>query len=64
MIVDRPDEFESVVLLDVFEEDESLDLLLLEGDGGGGWRGKGDPGQIITLPLFAKFLLLQNCKEV
>ena len=47
MIVDRPDEFESFVLLDVFEEEESLDLLLLEGEGGGRWRGKGEPGQII-----------------
>ena len=47
MIVDLPDEFESFVLLDVFEEEESLDLLLLEGEGGGRWRGKGEPGQII-----------------
>ena len=46
-MVDLPDEFESFVLLEVFDEDESLDLLLLEGDGGGRWRGKGEPGQII-----------------
>ena len=50
VIVDRPDEFESFVLLDVFEEEESLDLLLLEGEGGGMWRGKGEPGQIIKDP--------------
>ena len=46
-MVDLPDEFESFVLLEVFDEEESLDLLLLEGDGGGRWRGKGEPGQII-----------------
>ena len=46
-MVDLPDEFESFVLLEVFDEDDSLDLLLLEGDGGGRWRGKGEPGQII-----------------
>ena len=57
MTVDRPDEFESFVLLEVFDDDESLDLLLFEGEGGGRWRGKGEPGQIITHSHFSLSLL-------
>ena len=54
MIVDRPEEVESFVLLEdeesfeVFDEFENLDLRLFDGDGGGMWRGKGEPGQSIT----------------
>ena len=54
MIVDRPEEVESFVLLEdeesfeVLDEFENLDLRLFDGDGGGMWRGKGEPGQSIT----------------
>ena len=53
-MVDRPEEVESFVLLEdeesfeVFDEFENLDLRLFDGDGGGMWRGKGEPGQSIT----------------
>ena len=53
-MVDRPEEVESFVLLDdeesfeVLDEFENLDLRLFAGDGGGMWRGKGEPGQSIT----------------
>ena len=53
-MVDRPEEVESFVLLDdeesfeVLDEFENLDLRLFDGDGGGMWRGKGEPGQSIT----------------
>ena len=53
-MVDRADEVESFVLLEdeesfeVFDEFENLDLRLFDGDGGGMWRGKGEPGQSIT----------------
>ena len=53
-MVDRPEEVESFVLLEdeesfeVLDEFENLDLRLFDGDGGGMWRGKGEPGQSIT----------------
>ena len=53
-MADRPEEVESFVLLDdeesfeVLDEFENLDLRLFDGDGGGIWRGKGEPGQSIT----------------
>ena len=63
-MVDRPEEVESFVLLEdeesfeVFDEFENLDLRLFDGDGGGMWRGKGEPGQSITFTFtFPKLLL-------
>ena len=53
-MVDRPEEVESFVLLEdeesfeVLDEFENLDLRLFDGDGGGMWRGNGEPGQSIT----------------
>ena len=67
-MVDRPEEVESFVLLEdeesfeVFDEFENLDLRLFDGDGGGMWRGKGEPGQSITFTFFLQnFHFLSLC---
>ena len=65
-MVDRPEEVESFVLLEdeesfeVLDEFENLDLRLFDGDGGGMWRGKGEPGQsiIFTFPKLSLSLTL------
>ena len=67
MIVDRPEEVESFVLLEdeesfeVLDEFENLDLRLFDGDGGGMWRGKGEPGQSITFTSPKNFHFFSLC---
>ena len=66
-MVDRPEEVDSFVLLDdeesfeVLDEFENLDLRLFAGDGGGMWRGKGEPGPSITFPFPKNFHFLSLC---